>query len=237
MRRLATTALASVALAVPLAAAAVESKDPIKLTIHDWTGQYITTNIMGAVLDEMGYNVEYVQADYIAQFAGLEAGDLHVAMENVGDHRQGCHGGVARDRQDGRSGRDRHGRDRGVVVPDVHEGEVSRTSGLEGAQRVRGGVLHPGDASEGSLSRRPGHVGRLRRRAGRCAGSRLRGRARRHRRGALRRTRVRGPAPGAQSCVWIYTPHWAPIKYEGEWVDFPRYNRRVLRGSEVGHEP
>ena len=22
--------------------------------------------------------------------------------------------------------------------------------------------------------------------------------------------------------LWIYTPHWAPIKYEGEWVDFPR---------------
>ena len=81
MKRLATAALASAALAGPLAAAAVESKDPIKLTIHDWTGQYITTNIMGAVLEEMGYNVEYVQADYIAQFAGLEAGDLHVAME------------------------------------------------------------------------------------------------------------------------------------------------------------
>ena len=25
---------------------AVESKDPIKLTLHDWTGQLITTNIM-----------------------------------------------------------------------------------------------------------------------------------------------------------------------------------------------
>ena len=70
-----------VALACPLATTAVESEDPIKLTIHDWTGQYITTHIMGAVLEEMGYNVEYVQADYIAQFAGLEAGDLHVAME------------------------------------------------------------------------------------------------------------------------------------------------------------
>jgi glycine betaine/proline transport system substrate-binding protein len=58
-----------------------ESEDPIKLTLHDWTGQYITTEIMGRVLESMGYNVEYVQADYLAQFAGLEAGDLHVAME------------------------------------------------------------------------------------------------------------------------------------------------------------
>ncbi len=58
-----------------------ESKDPIKLTIHDWTGQYITTHIMGRVLERMGYKVEYIRADYIAQFAGLESGDLHIAME------------------------------------------------------------------------------------------------------------------------------------------------------------
>ena len=51
--------------------AGVESKDPIKLTLHDWTGQLITTQIMGEVLIKAGYNIEYVQADYIAQFAGL----------------------------------------------------------------------------------------------------------------------------------------------------------------------
>lgn len=66
---------------MPPATAEVESDDPIKLTLHDWTGQLITTNIMAAVLEEAGYNVELVQADYLAQFAGLETGDLHVAME------------------------------------------------------------------------------------------------------------------------------------------------------------
>ena len=63
------------------ATAAVESTDPIKLTLHDWTGQYLTTTIMGEVLKKAGYNIDYVQADYIAQFAGLESGDLHIAME------------------------------------------------------------------------------------------------------------------------------------------------------------
>jgi len=67
--------------ALALPAGAVESKDPIKLTLHDWTGQYLTTTLMGEVLKKAGYNVEYVQADYIAQFAGLESGDLHIAME------------------------------------------------------------------------------------------------------------------------------------------------------------
>ena len=40
----------------------------------DWTGQFITSHIMGEVLQKAGYNVEYVQADYLAQFAGLESG-------------------------------------------------------------------------------------------------------------------------------------------------------------------
>ena len=73
--------IAGLSLAGSARAQVPESEDPIKLTLHDWTGQYITTEIMGRVLESMGYNVEYVQADYLAQFAGLEAGDLHVAME------------------------------------------------------------------------------------------------------------------------------------------------------------
>ncbi|MFV2003096.1 MAG: glycine betaine ABC transporter substrate-binding protein, partial [Paracoccaceae bacterium] len=63
------------------ALAHVESTDPIKITLHDWSGQLINTQIMGTILEEAGYNIEYVQADYIAQFAGLKTGDLTLAME------------------------------------------------------------------------------------------------------------------------------------------------------------
>ncbi len=76
-----TAVLGAAVLTLSGTALAAESKDPIKLTLHDWTGQLITTQIMGEVLKAKGYNVEYVEADYIAQFAGLEEGDLHVAME------------------------------------------------------------------------------------------------------------------------------------------------------------
>ena len=61
--------------------AAPESQDPIKITTHDWTGQIVNSTILGKLLQKARYNVEYVQADYIAQFAGLETGDLHVATE------------------------------------------------------------------------------------------------------------------------------------------------------------
>ena len=73
--------VAAAALMAATPALAQESNDPIKLTLHDWSGQLITTTLMGEVLKEAGYNIEYVQADYIAQFAGLKTGDLHVAME------------------------------------------------------------------------------------------------------------------------------------------------------------
>ncbi|MDZ7811056.1 MAG: glycine betaine ABC transporter substrate-binding protein [Arhodomonas sp.] len=51
---------------LPAAAAAVpESDEPIRLTLNDWTGQNVSTRLMGSVLEEMGYEVDYVQADYI----------------------------------------------------------------------------------------------------------------------------------------------------------------------------
>ena len=34
-------------------ALAVESKDPIILTLHDWTGQLINTELMGRILQNM----------------------------------------------------------------------------------------------------------------------------------------------------------------------------------------
>ncbi|MDF2763312.1 MAG: transporter, partial [Rhodospirillales bacterium] len=81
LKWLALATAGALALAGAPAGAQPESKDPIKLTLHDWTGQLLTTQLMGEILKKAGYNVEYVQADYLAQFAGLETGDLHVAME------------------------------------------------------------------------------------------------------------------------------------------------------------
>lgn len=56
MKRIFLTTVAALALSGP-ALAQVESEDPIRLTLHDWTGQLITTNLMAAVLEEAGYNV------------------------------------------------------------------------------------------------------------------------------------------------------------------------------------
>lgn len=85
LRDLKITALAGALLAAtfgfPASADVPESKDPIKVVINDWSSQYVNAYIVGGILERLGYNVEYVQADYFAQFAGMESGDLHMQVE------------------------------------------------------------------------------------------------------------------------------------------------------------
>ena len=36
---------------------------------------------------------------------------------------------------------------------------------------------------------------------------------------------------------WVYAPHWAPAKYEGEWVEFPPYSAECYNDPSVGLNP
>jgi glycine betaine/proline transport system substrate-binding protein len=37
--------------------------------------------------------------------------------------------------------------------------------------------------------------------------------------------------------MWVYTPHWAPIKYEGEWIEFPPYTAECYNDPSWGVNP
>ena len=66
-----------------------ESSDPIKVIKNDWTGQLFSTEVMGELLKEMGYNIEYVSAGALPQHPGIAQGNIHINTEvwtnNVGD--------------------------------------------------------------------------------------------------------------------------------------------------------
>ena len=74
---------------VPAAGAWADSSDPIKIAVNDWTGQHISAHITGTLLQKAGYDIEYVSAGAVPQFAGIAQGDLHLQPEvwtnNVGD--------------------------------------------------------------------------------------------------------------------------------------------------------
>lgn len=71
-------------------AAVPESKDPIKLAINEWTGQHISTHVVGEILKRMGYSVEYVTAGYYPQMQAMEDNTISATMEiwssNIGEH-------------------------------------------------------------------------------------------------------------------------------------------------------
>ena len=37
--------------------------------------------------------------------------------------------------------------------------------------------------------------------------------------------------------LWVYSPHWAPAKYEGEWVEFPEHTPECYTDPKWGTNP
>jgi len=37
--------------------------------------------------------------------------------------------------------------------------------------------------------------------------------------------------------LWVYVPHWAPAKYDGEFVEFPPYSAECYSDASVGVNP
>ncbi len=73
-----------------LAGSVPESDEPIKLAINEWTGQHITTRVAGAILERMGYSVEYVTAGYYPQLTAIRENDVTATLEiwssNIGEN-------------------------------------------------------------------------------------------------------------------------------------------------------
>jgi glycine betaine/proline transport system substrate-binding protein len=235
-----TKRLSAIALALlaGTSAFAQESTDPIKLTLHDWTGQLITTQLMGEVLKAAGYNVEYVQADYLAQFAGLETGDLHVAMEiweTTGREAMDAAtatGNVVNVGPTGMQAKEEWwyplymkelcpGLPNWEALKEPACAEAFGTAETLPNGRYLGGPVTWGGFDEERVEalELPFEVIH----AGTDAAL-----------FAELESAVQRQAP---ILLWVYAPHWAPAKYEGEWVEFPDYTAECYTDSAWGTNP
>ncbi|MBX3569401.1 MAG: ABC transporter substrate-binding protein [Rhizobiaceae bacterium] len=239
--RMTTTALGALALGASLSMTPVmaqDSTDPIKLTLHDWTGQLITTQIMGEVLKKAGDNVEYVQADYLAQFAGLESGDLHVAMEmweTTGRDAMDAATATGKVENFGPTGMKAKeewwfpeymkekcpGLPNWEALKDPKCAEAFSTPETAPNGRYLGGPV----TWEGFDDERVVSLG-------------------------LPFTVIHAGTDAAMFAeldsayqrqapimLWIYSPHWAPAKYKGEWVEFPEYTPECYTDPKWGSNP
>jgi len=89
MKNLSLAAIAAVLAAPVMAAEMGDVGDPIKLAINEWTGQHISTHVVGQMLTEAGYTVEYTTAGYMNMYQAMADGEVHAALEiwssNVSD--------------------------------------------------------------------------------------------------------------------------------------------------------
>jgi glycine betaine/proline transport system substrate-binding protein len=232
--RAAGAAALSAALSLP--AFAQDSSDPIKLSQNDWTGQLISMQIMGEVLKAGGHNVEYVIADYLAQFAGLETGDLHVAMEiwaTTGQEAMDAAvatGNVENLGETGMQAKEEwwyplYMKDRCPGLPDWEAlkncAEAFSIPETAPKGRYLGGPVTWGGFDEErvaalDLPYEVVHAGTD---------------------GALFAELESAVQREAPILLWIYAPHWAPAKYQGEWVEFPTYEPACYTDPAWGINP
>lgn len=239
MRHVTKSALAGVvasAISATALMAEVESTDPIKLTLHDWSGQLINTQIMGAVLEEAGYNVEYVQADYIAQFAGLKTGDLTLAMEIWATTGQEAldeataTGKVVNAGETGLQAIEEwwyplYMKEKCPGLPDWQAlkacSAAFATAETAPKGRYVGGPVTWGGFDDErvealGLDFEVVHAGTD---------------------AALFAELESAYQREAPVILWVYVPHWAPAKYDGEFVDFPPYSAECYADPSVGVNP
>lgn len=229
-----TTALA-LCMAAPVLAE-VESEDPIKLTLHDWTGQLITTNLMAAVLEEAGYNVELVQADYLAQFAGLETGDLHVAMEmweTTGRDAMDASTATGNVVVLGETGMKAieewwypsYMKEKCPGLPDWNAlndcAAVFATAETAPKGRYLGGPVTWGGFDEERIAALGLNYEVIH--AGTDAAMFAELESAYQRKDPI--------------LLWIYAPHWAPQKFEGEWIEFPPFEAACYTDPAWGSNP
>ncbi|MXN64433.1 ABC transporter [Stappia sp. GBMRC 2046] len=235
-RKLLAAVAAFSTLAVHGALAEPESTDPIKLTTHDWTGQIVTTTIMGEVLKNAGYNVEYVQADYIAQFAGLKTGDLHVAMEiweTTGREAMDeatATGNVVNMGETGMVAIEEwwYPAYMADVCPGLPDWKALNDCAEEFATpetaplgRYLGGPVTWGGFDDERVEALGMDFEVVH--AGTDA--------------ALFAELESAYQRKAPIVLWLYTPHWAPSKYEGSFVKFPPYSAECYNDPSVGINP
>ena len=220
------------------ALAAAESSDPIRITLHDWSGQLINAHIMGSVLEKAGYNVEYVQADYIAQFAGLETGDLDLAVEiwaTTGQEALNAAVATGKVENLGESGLQAieewwyplYMKERCPGLPDWHAlqkpdcAKAFSTPETEPKGRYVAGPVTWGGFDEERVKALdlPFEVVH----AGTDA--------------ALFAELESAYQRKAPIMLWIYVPHWAPAKFKGEFVQFPPYNAKCYSDASWGVNP
>lgn len=206
-------------------AKAPESNDPIKIALFDWTSVNLNAKILGNILTKLGYTVEYPTADYLSSLTtGMTTGDLTVAMElwdTTAKDAMKASDATGQTENLGKLGPKSkeewwyplYMKEKCPGLPDWKAlldpkcAQAFSTPDTAPNGRYLGGpVTWEGfDDERAKALKLPITVVH--------AGTD----------GAMWAELDSAYQRKAPILMWIYSPHWAPTKYEGEWVQFPEF--------------
>jgi len=233
------SSIASILLAVTLgtsinaSAAVPESDKPIKIMIADWTSIGLQAEMMSLILQTYGYTTELVVADDSGRYPGFENGDLHLAMETWQTTQQNnlaksvATGNVLDLGETGLAGVEDWwyplymkekcpGLPAWEALRDCAEEFATADTAPKG--RYVGGPVSWGDHDENLVAAldlpfeiiHPGTDAAM---------------------FAELKAAYEREAP---IVLWVWKPHWVPSLYEGEYVQFPKYEDGCFDDPEWG---
>lgn len=231
----ATVALA----ALPANAASVpESKDTIKIMLANWSSINLNAEIAGLILQNLGYNVEYQPMDDSARYPAFEAGDATFALETwATTQKANLEASVATGKvldlgETGMNAKEEwwypiYMKEKCPGLPDYKAlqnpkcGEAFSTPETAPKGRYLSGPVDwgGGDVERVEALNLPFEVVN----AGTDASMFAELQAAYERKAPI--------------MLWVYAPHWAPSKFEGEWVQFPTYEDACYNDPKWGVNP
>lgn len=218
----ASLAFAGVIAATNAYAEQPKSEEPIKIAVHDWTGNLITTGIAKAVLEKAGYKVEFIQAEYMGMWPGLESGDIDLAVEvwatSAGDLMRTSvdTGKTLNLGETGLMGLDRW------WYPKYVEEKCPGLPDYQALNDCAQLFSTPLTGSKGRLLLMPAAWGGFDDERIEALG--LNFEPVRAGSEASLYAEVKAAVERKEPILaWLYEPHWAPIRFEGNWVQMPKY--------------
>jgi glycine betaine/proline transport system substrate-binding protein len=232
----------SCSVAVSLSGAALasppESNDPIKMMESSWSSITLQGHIAGMILQKLGYTVNYVPADDSARYPAFENGDLTFSMETwMTTQKQALETEVA-------AGKildmgsltapskeewwyPSYMKEKCPGLPDWHALlEAKCAEAFSAPETAPKGRYLSGPADWGGHDEErvealelPFEVVHAGSEASMFA--------------ELQSAYERK----APIMVWVYSPHWAPAKFQGEWVQFPEYEDACYSDPKWGTNP
>jgi glycine betaine/proline transport system substrate-binding protein len=211
-----------------------ESTDPIRIAQHDWAGSQFSTQLLARLLSEKGYNTEVVNIDSSSIYTALENGDISLQVEAWSSNHPEMRpiiaaGKITEVGESGLMGMDRY------WYPDYVKEKCPGLPDYKALNACAAMFATPETGDKGRLLVYPESWGGFDEKRVQNLGLNFEVVHAGSEAALLAeiKSAVQRKAP---ILAWLYEPHWAPVKFKGEYVTLPPYSEECFKSGSYACE-